>query len=75
MGVPTCKHQEIVPARGCYAANTAYEARYVQGLGVPHNRIAMVGVGVDLDRLSAAAAGNRELRTRADDHASCSSVR
>ena len=31
-----------------YAANTAYEARYIEGLGVPRDRITVVGVGVDL---------------------------
>ncbi|WP_271586091.1 glycosyltransferase family 4 protein [Bradyrhizobium sp. CCBAU 53415] len=31
-----------------YAANTAYEAKYVQSLGVPHDRITIVGAGVDL---------------------------
>jgi glycosyltransferase involved in cell wall biosynthesis len=41
-------------ARSClraagYAANTAYEARYVEGLGVPRDRITVVGAGVDLD--------------------------
>jgi glycosyltransferase involved in cell wall biosynthesis len=32
-----------------YAANTAYEARYVEGLGVPRDRITVVGVGIDPD--------------------------
>lgn len=36
-----------------YAANTAYEARYVEGLGVSQQRITVVGVGVDLDALTA----------------------
>jgi glycosyltransferase involved in cell wall biosynthesis len=39
-----------------YAANTAYEARYVEGLGVPHDRITVVGAGVDLDGFTAAGA-------------------
>lgn len=43
-----------------YAANTAYEARYVEGLGVPHDRITMVGVGVDLKGLTAAGAEQAE---------------
>ena len=43
-----------------YAANTAYEARYVEGLGVPHDRITVVGVGVDLDGLTAAGAEQAE---------------
>jgi glycosyltransferase involved in cell wall biosynthesis len=34
-----------------YAANTAYEARYVERLGVPRDRINVVGIGVDLDVL------------------------
>lgn len=32
-----------------YAANTAYEARYVERLGVPRDRITVVGVGIDLE--------------------------
>lgn len=43
-----------------YAANTAYEARYVEGLGVPHERITVVGAGVDLDTLAAAGARQSE---------------
>ena len=39
-----------------YAANTAYEARYVEGLGVPRDRITVVGAGVDVDGLTAARA-------------------
>ena len=39
-----------------YAANTGYEARYVEDLGVPHGRITVVGVGVDVDALAAAGA-------------------
>jgi glycosyltransferase involved in cell wall biosynthesis len=38
-----------------YAANTAYEARYVEGLGVPRERITVVGAGVDAEALTAAA--------------------
>jgi glycosyltransferase involved in cell wall biosynthesis len=38
-----------------YAANTAYEARYVEGLGVPRSRITVVGAGVDPDALTAVA--------------------
>jgi glycosyltransferase involved in cell wall biosynthesis len=41
---------------GGYAANTAYEARYVEGLGVPRDRITLVGAGVDPDALVARAA-------------------
>ena len=37
-----------------YAANTNYEARYVAGLGVPPDRITVVGVGVDVNVLTAA---------------------
>ena len=37
-----------------YAANTAYEARYVEGLGVPRERITVVGVGVDLEATASA---------------------
>jgi glycosyltransferase involved in cell wall biosynthesis len=37
-----------------YAANTAYEARYVERLGVPRDRITVVGAGVDPDELTAA---------------------
>jgi glycosyltransferase involved in cell wall biosynthesis len=39
-----------------YAANTSYEARYVEGLDVPRDRITVVGAGVDLDGLTAAGA-------------------
>ncbi len=39
-----------------YAANTAFEARYVEGLGVPRNRVTVVGAGVDVDALIAAGA-------------------
>jgi glycosyltransferase involved in cell wall biosynthesis len=31
-----------------YAANTAYEARYVEGLGVSRDRVTVVGAGIDL---------------------------
>ena len=34
-----------------YAANSAFEARYVEGLGVPRCRITVVGAGVDPDAL------------------------
>jgi glycosyltransferase involved in cell wall biosynthesis len=34
-----------------YAANSAFEARYVEGLGVPRRRITVVGAGVDPDAL------------------------
>jgi glycosyltransferase involved in cell wall biosynthesis len=44
-----------------YAANTAYEARYVEGLGVPRDRITVVGVGVDSDLLEVAYAARREV--------------
>lgn len=37
-----------------YAANTAYEASYVEKLGVPRDRITVVGVGVDPNALTAA---------------------
>jgi glycosyltransferase involved in cell wall biosynthesis len=43
-----------------YAANTAYEARYVEGLGVPRDRITVVGVGVDSELLEVAYAARRE---------------
>jgi glycosyltransferase involved in cell wall biosynthesis len=46
-----------------YAANTAYEARYVEALGVPRDRITVVGAGVDLDALTGAAP---ETRTEPD---------
>ena len=39
-----------------YAANTGYEAQYVEGLGVPRDRITVVGAGVDLDALTASGA-------------------
>jgi glycosyltransferase involved in cell wall biosynthesis len=39
-----------------YAANTVYEARYVEGLGVPNDRISVVGAGVDPDALTARVA-------------------
>jgi glycosyltransferase involved in cell wall biosynthesis len=48
-----------------YAANSAYEARYVEGLGVPRDRITVVGAGVDPNALvarpaqSEAASGHR----------------
>jgi glycosyltransferase involved in cell wall biosynthesis len=45
---------------GGYAANTAYEARYVEGLGVPPDRITVVGIGVDLELLEGAYAARRE---------------
>jgi glycosyltransferase involved in cell wall biosynthesis len=70
-GVPVVVHGAIHPedswafvrrsvARTCrraarYAANTEYEARYVQGLGVAPERIAVVGAGTDPDRLTGAA--------------------
>jgi glycogen synthase len=70
-GVPVVLHGAIHPddrwafaresiTRSCvraagYAANTAYEARYVEGLGVPRERITVVGAGVDLEALTAAA--------------------
>ncbi len=75
-GVPVVLHGAIHPEdtwafarasirRSCqraagYAANTAYEARYVEGLGVPHDRITVVGAGVDLDGLTAAGAEQAE---------------
>ena len=43
-----------------YAANTGYEARYVEGLGVPRDRITVVGVGVDLEALKVALAERPE---------------
>jgi glycosyltransferase involved in cell wall biosynthesis len=43
-----------------YAANTAYEARYVERLGVPRDRITVVGAGVDLDAVTAARAGRSD---------------
>jgi glycosyltransferase involved in cell wall biosynthesis len=43
-----------------YAANTAFEARYVEGLGVHHDRIAVAGVGVDIDALTSAGAAQSE---------------
>lgn len=43
-----------------YAANTAYEERYVESLGVPRERITVVGAGVDFNALTAAAAKQRE---------------
>jgi glycosyltransferase involved in cell wall biosynthesis len=43
-----------------YAANTAYEARYVEGLGVPRDRITVVGIGVDVELLKVARAGRTE---------------
>jgi glycosyltransferase involved in cell wall biosynthesis len=43
-----------------YAANTTYEARYVEGLGVPRHRITVVGAGVDLGALTAAVAEQAE---------------
>jgi glycosyltransferase involved in cell wall biosynthesis len=43
-----------------YAANTAYEARYVEDLGVPRDRITVVGVGVDLGALATTAAERTE---------------
>jgi glycosyltransferase involved in cell wall biosynthesis len=43
-----------------YAANTAYEARYVEGLGVPRDRITVVGVGIDPKLLEVAYAARRE---------------
>jgi glycosyltransferase involved in cell wall biosynthesis len=62
-GVPVVLHGAIHPedhwsfdrssiARSCsqaaaYAANTAYEARYVEGLGVPGDRVTVVGIGID----------------------------
>lgn len=52
--------RSCVKAAG-YAANTAYEARYVEGLGVPQQRISVVGVGVDLDALTAANAQQSEV--------------
>lgn len=39
-----------------YAANTSYEARYVEGLGVQRDRITVVGAGVDYSALTAAGA-------------------
>ena len=43
-----------------YAANTAYEARYVEGLGVPRSRITVVGAGVDPDALTALRRGRSD---------------
>ena len=43
-----------------YAANTAYEARYVEGLGVPRDRITVVGAGVDLELFKVACAERTE---------------
>lgn len=75
-GVPVVLHGAIHPddtwafarasiRRSCaraagYAANTAYEGRYVAGLGVPADRITVVGAGVDLDALTAAGAAQSE---------------
>ena len=39
-----------------YAANTPFEARYVERLGVPRDRISVVGVGVDPELLKVASA-------------------
>lgn len=44
-----------------YAANTAYEARFLEGLGVPPERITVVGAGVDPDALRAAVAREPEV--------------
>ena len=43
-----------------YAANTAYEARYVESLGVPRGRVSVVGVGVDLELRKLACAERTE---------------
>jgi glycosyltransferase involved in cell wall biosynthesis len=48
---------------GGYAANTAYEARYVEGLGVRREQVTVVGVGVDTETLTAA----RSTQPAADD--------
>jgi hypothetical protein len=42
MGVGPCEHQESCLQAAGYAASTAYEARHVEGLGVPPDRITMV---------------------------------
>jgi glycosyltransferase involved in cell wall biosynthesis len=42
-----------------YAANTAYEARHVQSMGVPSDHITVVGVGVDSKLLETACAAPR----------------
>jgi glycosyltransferase involved in cell wall biosynthesis len=43
-----------------YAANTAYEARYVEHLGVPAEQITVVGIGIDLEMLGSARAARSE---------------
>jgi glycosyltransferase involved in cell wall biosynthesis len=43
-----------------YAANTAYEARYVERLGVHPDQITVVGVGIDLESLGSAHATRPE---------------